>query len=103
MEGSVLKAADGTYLGNVMHNVFDPDSLANEYGEYGNPYSAKSIFNQYGTYGNPYNPLSPYNQFSRTPPRFIKDEKILAYLTANEFLTSRVDPDAFREWLKEKR
>src|ERR671921_96370 len=65
LEGSGLKAADGTYLGNVTHNVFDPDSLANEYGEYGNPYSAKSIFNQYGTYGNP---LSPYNQFSRTPP-----------------------------------
>lgn len=100
LEGSRLVAADGKYLGRVTRNAYDAESLANEYGTYGNSYNSISIFNDYGTYGNPYNQLSPYNEYSRTPPRFERDGKIIAYLSANEFVSPRVDPKVFQVWIK---
>ena len=96
---SKLVAADGTLLGNVNKNPYDTDSITNQYGQYGNPFNANSLFNNFGPYGNPYSALSPYNEFSRTPPRFVKDGKTLAYLTANQFVSPRVDPKQFRAWL----
>lgn len=97
--GSALYAADNVLLGKINRDPYDAESITNQYGEYGNPYSGKSIFNEYSTYGNPYSALSPYNEFSRTPPRFVKDGNILAYLTVNQFITPRVDPKQFRAWL----
>lgn len=96
---SRLYAADNTLLGNINKNPYDPDSITNEYGQYGNPYNAGSIFNDFAQYGNPYSALSPYNEFSRTPPRFIRDGQTIAYLTVNQFISPRVDPRQFRAWL----
>jgi hypothetical protein len=100
LEGSDLYAADNTFLGKVTKNSFDTNSLANEFGTFGNPYSSSSIFNEYATYGNPYSQLSPFNEFSRIPPRFVKNGRVLAYLTTNQFITPRVDPTAFKTWLR---
>jgi hypothetical protein len=47
-------APDGQYLGNLNNNRFDPNSVANPYGQYGSRFSPDSINNPYGTYGNPY-------------------------------------------------
>jgi hypothetical protein len=100
LQGTDLIAADGTYLGKVTNDPYSQESLMNQYGPYGNPYNASSIFNKYGPYGNPYSGYSPYNQYTRTPPHFSRDGQLVAYLTANEFVTPRVDPHAFHAWLK---
>lgn len=96
---SQLYAADNTLLGNVNRNPYDAESIANHFGKYGNPYNSTSIFNGFAPYGNPYSALSPYNEFSRTPPRFVKDNQTLAYLTVNQFISPRVDPKQFQSWL----
>lgn len=60
-----LYAPNGQFLGNVNANQYDPDSIANPYGRYGNPYSPDSINNPYGQYGNPYSPNSVRNPYAR--------------------------------------
>jgi hypothetical protein len=49
-------APDGQYLGNLNNNRYDPNSIANPYGQYGSRYSPNSVNNPYGQYGNPYSP-----------------------------------------------
>lgn len=85
IERASLIADDGTYLGRISNNAFDSDSLANEYGRFGNPYSSVSIFNEYGRYGSQYSAQSPFNEYASDPPAVVKDGKVLGYLTANEF------------------
>ena len=48
-----LYGSDGTYLGNLNSNQYDPNSIANPYGPHGSPYAQHSINNPY-TYGSPY-------------------------------------------------
>ena len=59
-----IYAPDGQYLGNLNNNKFDPDSVANPYGQYGSKYSSTSINNPYSQYGNPYSSTysNPYGQ-----------------------------------------
>lgn len=59
-----LYSNDGAYLGNFNSNQYDPDSVSNPYGRYGNPYSPDSINNPYGRYGNPYSPESVTNPYA---------------------------------------
>lgn len=63
-----LYAGDGTYLGNTNPNKFDPNSINNSFGQYGNEFSPTSIKNPYSQYGNPYTevPVKSYdsNDFS---------------------------------------
>lgn len=60
-----IYAPNGQYLGNLNSNRFDPNSIANPYGQYGNPYSPNSINNPYGQYGSPYSPNSVHNPYAR--------------------------------------
>lgn len=55
---------DGTYLGNLSSNIYDPNSINNPWGRYGNPNSADSIWNPWGQYGNPNSPKSPWNPWA---------------------------------------
>ena len=59
-----IYAPDGTYLGNLNANPYDPNSVNNPYGRYGSPYAPYSIKNPYGIYGSPYSPLSPNNPYA---------------------------------------
>lgn len=71
-----IVAPNGQYLGNLNRNQFDPNSVSNSYGRYGNRYSSDSINNPYGQYGNPYSPNSvtnPYAIGSQTPQIFCCD------------------------------
>jgi hypothetical protein len=48
---------DGQYRGNLNGNIYDPNSISNKFGPYGNPYSPDSLTNPYavpngGYYGN---------------------------------------------------
>jgi hypothetical protein len=57
-DGPRLYAPDGTYLGTVNNNQYDPESVNNPYGQYGSKYAPDSIKNEYGQYGSPYSPNS---------------------------------------------
>ena len=52
--GGQLYSNDGTYLGNVNNDKYDPNSISNPYGQYGSKYSPDSINNPYSEYGNKY-------------------------------------------------
>ena len=60
----IIVAPDGTYLGNLNANRYDPNSIANPYGTYGSRYSPNSVNNPYGAYVNPYSSLfsKPYGR-----------------------------------------
>ncbi len=59
-----IYAPDGTYLGNLNQNQFDPNSISNEFGRYGSKFSPDSVNNEFGKYGNPYSSQysNPYGQ-----------------------------------------
>lgn len=60
----VVIAPNGQYLGNLNNNRYDPNSIANPYGQYGSRYSPNSVNNPYSQYGNPYSPnySNPYGR-----------------------------------------
>ena len=43
LEGAVIRAHDGTYLGLISSDSLKQDSICNRYGSHGSPYSASSI------------------------------------------------------------
>lgn len=93
LEGSVIIAEDGQFLGRITTNDFASDSILNEYGRYGSEVSLVSIFNTYAKYGNEYSRLSPFNPTSRTPPKIVsRSGHFLGYLTKNEAMTPAIDP-----------
>lgn len=59
-----IYAPDGTYLGNLNQNQFDPNSISNPFGRYGNEFSPDSVNNEFGKYGNPYSSQysNPYGE-----------------------------------------
>ncbi len=65
----ILIGEDGTYLGRLNSNRYDPDSTSNPYGVYGSPYSSKSINNPYGRYGSRYSSESSRNPYATKAPR----------------------------------
>jgi len=71
-----IYAPDGTYLGNLNSNQFDPNSVSNPYGQYGSQYSPNSINNPYGKYGSPYSPNSVNNPYAnpQNTPRIVVPE-----------------------------
>jgi|GEM_PF-2798169 len=60
-----IYAADGTYLGKLSSNRYDPESISNPYGRYGNSYG-NTINNPYSKYGSPYSSYSWRNPYSST-------------------------------------
>jgi len=59
-----IYAPDGTYLGNLNSNRYDPNSISNPYGRYGSKFSPDSVNNKFGRYGNPFSPQysNPYGE-----------------------------------------
>jgi len=68
-----IVAEDGTYLGKLSDNRYDPDSVSNPYGRYGSPYSSTSINNPYSPYGSPYSSQSPNNPYATQAPLLFGD------------------------------
>jgi hypothetical protein len=66
--GGRIYAQDGTYLGRLNANRYDPESVSNPYGQYGSPYSGTSINNPFSSYGSPYSSYSARNPYTSTPP-----------------------------------
>lgn len=57
-----LYSSDGQFRGNLNSNRYDPNSVANPYGQYGSRYSPDSVNNPYGA-GSQYNQNSPSNRY----------------------------------------
>lgn len=102
LEGAIIVADDGQFLGVITTNCFDPKALCNKFGTYGNKFSTNSILNQFGTYGNQFSNLSPYNRFTVAPPQIFKGGKFVAYVTKNAMLSPRIDPDLLIAYLTSK-
>lgn len=55
LSAPLLLSPTSEYLGTANNNILDVNSISNEYGLYGNPYSADGINNPYSLNGNVYN------------------------------------------------
>ncbi len=97
---SFIVAGDGTFLGKLNPNVYDNESIFNEYGPYGSRYSQTCIFNPYSPYGGQYSTLSPFNENAANPPKVFLNGEFAAFLTVNQYKTPRVDPNSIMEWAK---
>jgi len=102
LEGALISADDGQFLGKITANAFDSQSLVNEFGNSGSSSSSTSIFNEFGKYGGTFSALSPFNDLASRPPRIFKGDVFIAYLTTNVAKTPRVDPRALVAWLKSR-
>ncbi len=60
----IVDPKTGKYLGNLNNNRFDPNSVANPFGQYGSKFSPDSINNPYGQYGSKFSPNSPNNPYA---------------------------------------
>src|SRR3569623_769956 len=60
-----IRARDGKYLGDASANRFDPNSVSNPMGRYGNPMNRDSINNPVGRYGSPLSEDSVNNPFAK--------------------------------------
>lgn len=90
---AVIIANDGTgtFLGKIT-NRYDNNSIFNKYGNYGSKYNSTSIWNPYGQYGSKYSSYSAFNDYTYYPPKIIKNNKIIGYLTTNKYIQGAVNP-----------
>lgn len=100
LEGAVIVAEDGEFLGKITMNRFDPQSIGNEVGRFGSPVSRTSILNEIGQYGGQISRMSPFNQITSVPPRIFLGDRFIGYLTVNPVKSPRVDPRALIGWLR---
>ena len=100
LDGAVIVAEDGQFLGKITTNSLDAQSLLNTLGRYGSELSSTSIFNALSKYGGEIASLSPFNSITSTPPKIFKGNTFIGYLTTNQVKSPRVDPLALIGWLK---
>jgi len=75
------------YLG-FMGSSFASSSINNLFGSFGSQFGSNSIRNQFSTYGSQFGLYSANNSLSTSPPVFVKNGKILAFLSTNTTLAS---------------
>lgn len=63
-DGLGLYDSEGGFHGYVNNNQYDPNSIANPYGQYGSQYSPDSVNNPYSRWGSPYSPDSIRNPYA---------------------------------------
>lgn len=98
--GCRIIAPDGTYLGLILADTANPQSIANVWGQYGFNQSPTSIFNSTIPYGGENGLFSPFNVESPSPPSIYKDGKFFTYLTENENFRPRSSPRQLVQFLK---
>jgi hypothetical protein len=81
-DGGRVYGADGTYLGRLNANRYDPESVSNPNGTYGSKYSPTSINNPYSVHGSPYSSSSARNPYASTPPVVVYQPLVPASSTA---------------------
>lgn len=84
---------DGDYLGLLTSNIYNSESVFNEYGKYGSKYSSTSIWNEYGNYGGKYSSESAFNPYSSAPPLIIDSYgNLLGKVTVNKLISGGITP-----------
>src|SRR5579862_7802896 len=92
---SYLIGANGQFLGKITNNSYDNDSILNQYGPYGSPYSQTSIFNMYSPYGSPYGQFSLRNPYSNQPPKLVLNGTFRGNVTENQYVPNRIPAESF--------
>lgn len=92
---SFLEAQNGQFLGKVVSNRFDRESILNRYGPYGSRYSTTSIFNRYSDYGSRYGRNSVYNPHCWKPPKLVINRRLLGFVTVNQHVANGISTEAF--------
>ena len=77
------------YLGDLSTNKFDPNSIVNPFGA-SSPYSSNSVTNEFGIYGNPFSNQSATNPYATDAPRLYDQQG--AY--RGNLSTNQYDPDS---------
>lgn len=90
-----LVGQDGAYLGVVSSDQYAPESICNQYGQFGGSYAAKSVWNKYGQYGGDYALNGAYNPMAQKPPLVMQNGQMIGILTKNPNIEGGTDPDAF--------
>ncbi|MBN1846760.1 MAG: hypothetical protein JW810_13835 [Sedimentisphaerales bacterium] len=99
LQGRIV-AQDGHFLGNLIPDEFDPNSLFNEFGVYRSETDDRSLFNEFGPYGDDFSDLSACNAWADKPPKIYDTEgNFIAHLSANRDIPNRIDPARFRQWI----
>ena len=101
LEGAQLIADDGKFLGKITWNDFASDSIFNSVGRYGSDVSAESIWNEVSQYGSDVSSYSPFNSVASTPPRIIKGDKVVGYLTLNDGKAKAISPVVLLQFLND--
>ena len=82
------------FLGCLVCNEFDGDSVCNGFGEYGNEFGS-NMWNEFSSpYGNEFNSCSPWNEFSTStcvPVLVDRQGNFYGYFTTNTARTDAVD------------
>ena len=74
------------FLGCFNCNQFASDSVFNQFGTYGSPFSTTSVWNQFSPYGSPFSNDSACNPFASNPPQLVnRANNTYTELTLNQF------------------
>ncbi len=74
------------YLGCLTCSKFAADSVLNQYGQHGSPYSTESIWNRYSEFGSRYSSYGACNPYGTDPPVIVdSDGKFYGRLTLNQY------------------
>jgi hypothetical protein len=93
IEGGLVIAADGTYLGRVTWNELVPDSILNGYGRWVRQEDCDKFFTGFTAWGGYSGIYSPFNRSSSSPPRIVtRNGDFVAYFTVAESYKPRIDP-----------
>ncbi len=98
--GARIIAPDGTYLGMIVADTSNQQSIINISGPYGSSESSTSIFHQTTPYGGEKGIFSPFNPQSPSPPSIYKDGKFFTYLTENDAYRPRSSPRRLIEFVR---
>lgn len=98
--GGRLVAPDGAFLGLVIADTSDSQSIINSWGQYGFSDSPTSIFNPTIPYGGREGIFSPFNPVSPSPPSIYKEGKFYAYFTENPNFRPRSSPKRLLAFLR---
>lgn len=93
-------APDGTYLGMIVADTANPQSIINSWGQYGFAQSPSSMFNPSIPYGGEQGVFSPFNPKCPSPPSIFKDGKFFSYLTENDNYRPRTSLRKLVDFLK---
>lgn len=89
-----------TYLGCLSCSEFDPESVFNPYGTYGNKFAGTSILNGFSEFGSAYSMHGICNRFATDPPVIVDSAgNFYGRLTLNQSHPQVVPSQKLLAWI----